>query len=390
VNEEIAVLIAIEVRGRLVMGFVHRTACLLLLVCVGIIPVALAAQESDGQAPKQSPSTGRTRTASEQRQQLAAELPAWAYGFDNTTEGPRTDRPDSDARGGPDNGVLRHLPGSKFSFTLTQIRDNSGPADWYPDDHPQMPDIVAHGHKPDVTACSFCHYPNGKGRPVNTNLAGLPDTYILQTLDDFRNGTRRSSDTRKSNTNSMIGFAKSMSDDEMRAAAQYFSSMKWTPWIRVVEADMVPKTQIANGIFLRLKGEDTEPIGKRIIETPEDVEAMEVLRDDRSGFIAYVPVGSIKKGEALVMAGGGKTTRCTSCHGEDLMGLGPVPGLAGRSPSYLVRQLYDMQHGTRSGLWTRLMMLSVVTKLTTDDMLAIAAYLASLNVPSASATTATN
>jgi len=82
------------------------------------------------------------------------------------------------------------------------------------------------------------------------------------------------------------------------------------------------ETQIANGIFLRLKGEDTEPIGKRIIETPEDVEAMEVLRDDRSGFIAYVPVGSIKKGEALVMAGG-KTTRCTSCHGEDLMGLAP-------------------------------------------------------------------
>jgi cytochrome c553 len=249
---------------------------------------------------------------------------------------------------------------------------------------------VAHGHKPNVTACSFCHYPDGKGRPVNTNIAGLPYAYILQTLADFKNEARRSADTRKTNTNQMIGFAKSMSDDEMKAAAQYFSSLKWTPWITVVETDMVPKTRIANGIFLRLEGDAKEPIGQRIIETPENVEAMEVLRDDRSGFIAYVPVGSISKGAALVTAGGGgKTIRCTSCHGADLMGLGPVPGLAGRSPSYLVRQLYDMQHGTRSGMSTSLM-LPVVTRLTTDDMLAIAAYLASLDVSSASATTATN
>lgn len=250
-----------------------------------------------------------------------------------------------------------------------------------------MPEIVAHGHKPTVVACSFCHYPNGKGRPVNTNLAGLPYSYILQTLNDFKTGARKSADPRKSNTNVMIGFTKSMSDDEMKDAARYFSSMKWTPWIRVVEADMVPKTRIANGIFLRVKGDEKEPIGKRIIETPEDVELMEVLRDARSGFIAYVPEGSIKKGATLVMTGGGKTTRCTICHGTDLMGMGPIPGLAGRSPSYLVRQLYDMQHGLRTGEWASLM-LPVVSKLTTDDMSAIAAYLASLD-PSASATTAT-
>ena len=90
------------------------------------------------------------------------------------------------------------------------------------------------------------------------------------------------------------------------------------------------------------------------------------------------------------MAGGdGKTTRCTVCHGDELKGMGSVPGLAGRSPSYLVRQLYDMQHGTRSGVLTSLMT-PVVAKLTADDMLAIAAYLASLNVESASASTPTN
>jgi cytochrome c553 len=141
----------------------------------------------------------------------------------------------------------------------------------------------------------------------------------------------------------------------------------------LVETDTVPKMRIANEIFLPVEGEAREPLGQRIIETPENVEATEVLRDDRYGFIAYVPVGSINKGAALVTAGGGgKTTPCTSCHGADLMGLGPVPGLAGRSPSYLVRQLYHMQHGTRSGAGKG-PMIPVVTKLTTDDMLAIAA-----------------
>ena len=89
-----------------------------------------------------------------------------------------------------------------------------------------------------------------------------------------------------------------------------------------------------------------------------------------------MPVGSIKKGEALVTTGGGKTTHCAVCHGADLKGLGPVPGIAGRSPSYTVRQLFDMQHGTRKGVWTDLMK-PVVANLTNDDMLAIAAYTAS-------------
>src|SRR5262249_50939059 len=74
---------------------------------------------------------------------------------------------------------------------------------------------------------------------------------------------------------------------------------------------------------------------------------------------AYVPPGSLKKGEALVITGitaaGAKVTACTVCHGSDLRGLGPVPTIAGRSPSYTARQLYDMQHGKRNGLLTPLM-----------------------------------
>ena len=272
---------------------------------------------------------------------------------------------------------MKHLPGSTGAFTLAQIRDAFGPADWYPGDHPPMPEIVAHGKRPDVRACSLCHYPNGKGRPENAGVSGLPYSYFMQTMADFKSDARKSADSRKANTNVMIAIAKGMTDEEIQAAAKYFSSMKWTPWIKVVEANTVPKTRIAGGMFLKLEGDETEPIGQRIIEAPDDAEHTEALRDPHSAFTAYVPVGSIKKGEALVTTGGGgKTTQCSVCHGADLKGLGPVPGIAGRSPSYTVRQLYDMQQGTRKGVWSDLMK-PVVANLTNDDMLALAAYTAS-------------
>jgi cytochrome c553 len=303
----------------------------------------------------------------------AEEPPAWAY---NIPPAPPPGAPP--AQPAPDDGALKSLPGSNGSFTVTQIRDAFGPADWFPGDHPTMPDIVARGKRPDVRACSLCHYPNGKGRPENAGVSGLPMSYFLQTMADFRSGARKSAEPRKANTNLMITIAKGMTDEELKAAAEYFGAMKWTPWIKVVEANMVPKTRVQGGMFLKLEGNETEPIGQRIIETPENTEHTELLRDPRSGFIAYVPVGSIKKGESLVKTGGnGKTIQCGACHGADLKGLGPVPGLAGRSPSYTVRQLYDMQQSARKGIWTELMM-PVVAKLTNEDLLAIGAYTASL------------
>src|SRR5262245_41864588 len=303
--------------------------------------------------------------------------PPWAYGFATPAGAPAPTPAPPPAPPAQDDGSQKRLPGSNGTFTLTQIRDGFGPADWYPGDHPPMPEVVAHGRRPDVRACSLCHYPNGKGRPENAGIAGLPYGYFMQTMADFRSDARKSSDTRKANTNIMITIAKSMTDEEIKQAAQYFSSMKWTPWIKVVEGATVPKTRIAGGMFLKLEGSETEPIGNRIIETPEDAERTEVLRDPHGSFIAYAPVGSIKKGEALVTTGGGKTTQCAVCHGVGLRGLGPVPGIAGRSPSYTVRQLFDMQQGTRKGIWSELMA-PVVAKLTNDDLLAIAAYTASL------------
>ena len=304
--------------------------------------------------------------------------PPWAYGFPSAASTPPAPPPAVAPAATPAPDVtLRQIPGSSGSFTLAQIRDGFGPADWFPGDHPVMPEIVAHGKRPDVRACSLCHYPNGKGRPENAGVSGLPVAYFIQTMADFKSETRKSADPRKSNTNLMIAYAKAMTDDEVKAAAEYFAAIKWDAWIKVVEAAIVPKTRIAGGMFLKLDGGETEPIGDRIIEVPDDTERTESLRDPRSGFTAYVPVGSIKRGEALVTKGSsGKTTPCSVCHGADLKGLGPVPGIAGRSPSYTVRQLFDTQRGTRKGVWADLMK-PVVANLTNDDMLAIAAYTAS-------------
>lgn len=271
---------------------------------------------------------------------------------------------------------VKHIDGSTAEFTRAQISNRFGPADWFPGDHPSMPDVVAHGKKPDVWACGMCHYPNGKGRPENAPVAGLPVEYFIQQMHDFRDGLRKSSEPRKTNTNLMATFARNMSEDEIKAAAIYFGSMKWSPWIKVEETNMAPKTRLAGGMFLTLEGNEKEPLGKRIIETPVNAEGTEVLRNPHSGFIAYVPPGSVKRGEALVTKGAGRTTQCAPCHGADLKGLGPVPGIAGRSPSYLARQLYDMREGTRNGTWTQLMK-PVVARLSDEDILDIVAYTAS-------------
>lgn len=307
---------------------------------------------------------------------VAEEPPAWAYGTQLSAESAAAAaRRAQKGHSAPDN-TPKHVPGSSLSFTQKQINDIYAPADWFPGDHPQMPPIVAQGRKPKVWACALCHYPNGKGRPENAGVSGLPVSYFIHQMQDFREGLRKSADTRKKNTNLMISFAKAMTDDEIRAAAEYFGAMPWTPWIEVIETNSVPKTRLSVGMFLPLEGEGKEPLGQRIIEVPKDANASENLRNPRSGFIAYVPIGSIQKGEALVKTGAGKTVACGVCHGADLKGLGPVPGIAGRSPSYLVRQMYDMQQGTRNGEWTKLMK-PVVSRLSNEDMLNIAAYVSS-------------
>jgi cytochrome c553 len=226
-----------------------------------------------------------------------------------------------------------------------------------------------------VHACDQCHLATGRGHPESGNLAHLPADYIVEQIGQFRAGLRKSSVARRSSN--MIDFAKALTDDEVRDAAQYFATMPPAVWTKIVETDTVPKSFVGEGNMRFVsEGNAKEQIGHRIIEVPENEEGAK-LRDPHSSFIAYVPTGSIKAGEILVATGGGgKTIQCTICHGPDLKGIGNVPGLAGRSAIYIFRQLYDIQHGTRTGNAVALMQ-PVVAKLTQDDMISLAAYMAS-------------
>ena len=318
--------------------------------------------------------------AAQQLEDSLVEL-AWAYAIPTEPRPPIVD-----------DGGKHSLPDTRLTFTRDEIRgrdanDDSirtAPGDWYPGDHPVMPEIVAKGDQSrNVIACALCHYPNGKGRPENANPAGSPKAYFVQQMEDFRNDVRQGAEPRKGNYRTMINIAKGMTAEEIEQSAEYFSSMTWTSWIDVREANMVPKTQNIGGMHIKLEGERAgmEPIGNRIVESPIDAHATELLRDPRSGFIAYVPVGALAKGEDLVRTGGnGKTVACGICHGEDLNGLGSIPGIGARSPSYMARQLNDMKQGTRNGPQAALIK-PVVENLTSEDILNITAYMASLPAP---------
>jgi cytochrome c553 len=294
----------------------------------------------------------------------AADFPSWAY-------------PNSPPGGDPpDDGAPIRIPGNPRALTRTQILDRFTVADWYPQDHPAMPASVGKGRNPVLRACGYCHLPSGAGRPENAALTGLTPAYFKQQVLNFRNGQRQGSEPKRNPQNLMIGIAQAVTEAEIDEAAAYFAAIKPTSFVKVVETATVPRTVTVGSILAKDPKGGVEPIGNRIIEVPDDLERFE-NRDPRTPFTAYVPIGSVDKGKALVESGGERTIRCAICHGENLTGLGDVPILAGRSPSYVVRQLYDMQHGKRTGPSAALMT-QVVANLTTEDMAAIAAYLATV------------
>jgi cytochrome c553 len=295
---------------------------------------------------------------------VAAERPEWAF---PVTE---KDQPPPRIEG---TRVRPAPPGSTLSITRAKADDMFDIPNWYPDRYPAMPRIVQYGNRETmVRACGSCHLPVGTGHDESAYVAGLPVPYFVRQLADWKSGDRKTGGI-------MVAISKAATDAEVQDAAEYFASVKPRPWIRVVEADTVPKSFIGPGNkrLVHPNG-GTERLGNKIIEVPEDEEVV-VYRDPSSGFVAYVPKGSIERGKALVTTGGdGKTVRCAICHGQTLRGGGDeAPPIAGHHPNYIVRQLWNFQSGDRAGLNAE-QMLKVVEKLSPDDMLAIAAYVASL------------
>ena len=291
--------------------------------------------------------------------------PAWAYPVNPP-----------DFKAPPDDGTPRKVPKSDLTLTLTQVRDLFYSPDWHPSDHPKQPDVVARGRKPDLYACGVCHRADGPGGPENANLMGLPAAYIKQQIADFKSGARKSAVMDRAPMSLKVKLAMAATDEEVAAAAAYFSSVKPRSVIRVVERKTVPKTVVAASYLVVDKAGGTESIGDRIIELADDPDRF-ISRDTRVTFTANVPPGSVKKGRALATRKTADTVACGACHGANLKGKDDIPGIAGRSPTYIFRQLYDYKHGVRAGPLAPAMKPSV-EKLTTNDMIALSAYAGSL------------
>jgi cytochrome c553 len=291
---------------------------------------------------------------------VPAGLPEWAFNIPDKTQ-PTAVRPE---------GIVK-APGSAKEYDAAKIAGNANPPDWFPDEHPAAPRSVSGGTGVTM-ACGSCHLMSGQGHPESADIAGMPAEYLVRQMAYYKAGTRKD-DAR------MGPIAQAVSDDDVRQAAEYFAALKPAVWVKVIETATPPRTFIATAGRHRQLHPDggTEPIGRRILEIPADPFRTEI-RDPHSGFIAYVPPGSIARGEALVKRGqSGRTVQCAICHGEGLKGLGEVPRLAGLQPLYVARQLFDMRYGSSAGKAAALMK-AVVANLSEDDIIAISAYVASL------------
>ena len=150
-------------------------------------------------------------TAYVQAHGVPAKEPLWAYGFltppslrEKARRRRTLPRDDCDPNEDPEEQMRpRHLDGTaastRWSTSATAKRDRlvsrRPPA--------PMPDVIKHGPKQlgdTKRGCGSCHLPNGKGRPENAQPGGLPVTYIIRQIEDFRLGFRRSADWRKPNT----------------------------------------------------------------------------------------------------------------------------------------------------------------------------------------------
>jgi len=294
--------------------------------------------------------------------------PLWAY----PTNPPAPAGPAAPVPQGP-----FQIPTSKLKFTRPELSNLFAAPDWHPEGHPALPEVVSHGRKPEVRACGYCHLPTGNGRPENARLAGLPVAYFVAQMKAFRDGSRKSSVEGRAPVVNMTKTASAITDEEIAAAAAYFSALPAESYVTVVETATVPKSKIAGWLFRFEKDGEQEPLGQRILEGPEDFEQFE-LRDPGTKYIAYAPEGSLALGKRLAEKWGDQNElECSSCHGPGYRGKDDVPNLAGRSPTSIMRQLYDFKSGARRGGKSSEMD-KVVKYMTNADMLALAAYLSSL------------
>ena len=299
---------------------------------------------------------------------LSEAPPSWAF---------PTKPPNAPVPPRQDPKQIERVAGSGQAYTAAQLQDEFFAPAWFPAEHPPMPKSVGVGDRPGAWPCAYCHQETGEGGPESAALTGLSVAYITEQLAEFRSGRRRAAEPRMQAPHGMEAEARKVTPVALAEAAVYYAGLTYRSRLAVVESDSAPKVAVHAGlIYAKTPTGGTEPLLDRIVEVPDDVHQWD-LGNPHMTFTVFVPKGSIARGARLVAANGGGIAPCSYCHGIDYRGSAAAPPLAGRSPSYLARQLFDIQHGTRTGP-TVVPMIPVVAHMSAADRVAIVAYLASL------------
>ncbi|WP_421847661.1 c-type cytochrome [Novosphingobium sp.] len=272
------------------------------------------------------------------------------------------------------------VPGSKLILTRAQVAQSKGPIDWHPEDHPTAPPVVGGPYGGAATPCAECHFLNGAGVPASADLAGLPAAYIIEQVNAFRSGERKSANAGQPNTAEMIKTAQGVDPVALQQAAAYFSRLPRSRWLRVIESDTAPRTfPDKYGWLNPAPGGGSEPLGDRIVELSADLPRA-MLGDDHVLLTDYVPRGAIARGKRIAETGGVSAMPCQTCHGAELTGSGSVPPIAGRPAGYIARTLWDIRTGARRNQAVAPMR-AVARGLTPSEIRDVAAYLAAQAPP---------
>ena len=186
----------------------------------------------------------------------------------------------------------------------------------------QVPDTIADR----VRACTACHGKEGRATSDGyyPRIAGKPAGYLYNQLVNFRDGRRR---------NPMMTYLVSnLPDAYLREIAAHFANLH-PPYAPPATLAVAPAV-IERGRALATRGDKARDI-----------------------------------------------PACNSCHGDALMGVAPaVPALLGLPRDYIDSQFGAWRIGARTAA-TPDCMSEITRRMNADDVSAVAAYLASKEVP---------
>jgi cytochrome c553 len=190
-------------------------------------------------------------------------------------------------------------------------------------DQPSIPDTLQQR----IAACTTCHGVHGEGSSGSgffPRLAGKPAGYLALQLQNFQRGLRKYAP--------MEYTVRQLSPAYMREIAAYFASQQ-VPYERKPVPDLSPS--------ILQRGEQLVTTGDRALNVPP----------------------------------------CQACHGKNLTGTEPsVPGLVGLPYDYISSQLGSWRTGTRASAAPDCMS-EIANRLQPGDITAVAAWLASREVP---------